>query len=273
MARRAALAVARTPSRRPALSLPTGAIVRAVAIALAVVAVLALAYIGARQTSVFAVQTIKITGARTDVRQEVRAALAQYKGLSLVAIDPADVERTLGAVPVVRSAHVDRAFPHTLKIEIQAERPLAVYHAGAKAWVISRTGRVLSPIKPDELLGLPRIKAEVKGTPKVGRTLGGADALTALLALQAVPQRLPGKVLYAQVDEAGVTLVLAGSRLEIRVGEPRDLEAKLAAAVAVLRALPSGERATVGYVDVSLPERAVTGVDPQLSSESLESGE
>ncbi len=273
MSRRAALAVARTPSHRPALSLPTGAIWRAVAIAVCVFAALALAYVAARQTSAFAVQTIKITGAKREVKQEVRAALAAYEGQSLVAIDPADVERTLAAVPVVRSAHVDRAFPHTLKIQIQAERPLAVYRDGPKAWVVSRTGRVLAEIKPNEQLELPRIKAEVKGVPKVGKTLGGTDALTALLALQAVPKRLPGKVLYAQIDTTGVTLILAGSRLEIRIGEPRDLEAKLAAAVAVLHALPADEAATVGYVDVSVPERAVTGPVSQPSSESLESEE
>ncbi len=107
----------------------------------------------------------------------------------------------------------------------------------------------------------------------MGKTLAGTDALTALLALQAVPNRLPGKVLYSQVDELGVTLVMAGSRLEIRLGEPRELEAKMAAAVAVLNALPADELPTVGYVDVSLPERAVTGPIAQPSSETLESEE
>jgi cell division protein FtsQ len=271
MSRRAALAVARTPSRRAALSLPTGAVWRALAIALCVFAAIAVGYLAARQTSLFAVQTIKVSGTRRDVAREVRAALTPYEGMSLVAIDPEDVERTLAAVPVVRSAHVDRAFPHTLKVRIQAERPLAVYRSGTKSWVVSRTGRVLAAIKPNEQLELPRIKAEVKDEPKVGQTLGGTDALNALLALQAVPQRLPGKVLYAQVDAAGVTLILAGARLEIRIGEPRDLEAKLAAAVAVLRALPDDEVASVGYVDVSLPERAVTGPVAQPSSETLES--
>ena len=148
------------------------------------------------------------------------------------------MERTLAAVPVVRSAHVDRAFPNTLKIQVQAERPLAVYRDGAKAWVIARTGRVLAPIKPDEQPGLPRLKAEVESTPTVGKSLTGTDALTALLALQAVPNRLPGKVLYSQVDETGVTLVMAGSGLEIRLGEPRELEAKMAAAVAVSERAP-----------------------------------
>jgi cell division protein FtsQ len=253
--------------------LPTGAVWRALAIAVCVCATLALAYVAARQTTLFSVQTIKITGAKREVKQEVRAALAAYEGQSLVAIDPADVERTLAAVPVVRSAHVDRAFPHTLKIQVQAERALAVYRDGTRAWVVSSTGRVLAAIKPNEQLELPRIKAEVTGEPKVGKTLGGTDALTALLALQAVPRRLPGKILYSQIDDTGVTLIMAGSLLEIRVGEPRELEAKLAAAVAVLNALPADEAATVGYVDVSLPERAVTGPITQPSSETLESAE
>ena len=268
MSRRAALAVARTPPSRSALSMPSGAVWRALAIAACVVAALALGYLLARQTTLFSVETLKITGAKGEVKQEVRAALAPYKGKSLVAIDPADVERTLAAVPVVRSAHVDRAFPNTLNVQVESEVPLAVYRDGAKAWVIARTGRVLAAIKPNDQLELPRLKAEIESTPVVGKTLAGTDGLTALLALQAVPNRLPGRILYSQVEETGVTLIMAGSGLEIRLGEPRELEAKMAAAVAVLKALPPDELPTVGYVDVSLPERAVTGPISQPSSET-----
>ena len=70
-----------------------------------------------------------------------------------------------------------------------------------------------------------------------------------------------------------MTLIMAGSEHEIRLGEPRELEAKIAAAVAVLKALPPDELRTVGYVDVSLPERAVTGPISQPSSETSDSEE
>jgi cell division protein FtsQ len=270
MPRRAALALARTPSVRPALSFPTGALGRALAISAAVFAGLGLAYAGARQTSVFALETVRITGGSHEVKQEVRAALAPLEGKSLVALDPADVERTLAAVPVVQSAHVDRAFPHTLTIEVRAERPLAVYRAGSEAWLVAASGRVLATMKPSERLNLPRIRTIVDHAPKPGETLAGGQAAIALAVLAAVPQRLPGKVLYAQVDATGVTLVLAGTNQEIRLGEARDFDEKLAAAVAVLRALPAEEAALVGYVDVSLLERAVTGPFSQPSSETLE---
>lgn len=243
---------------------------RALAISALVFASLGLAYAGARQTSVFALETVRITGAPHEVKREVRAALAPLQGTSLVALDPAEIERTLAAVPVVRSAHVDRAFPHTLTIEIQAEHPLAVYRVGSEAWLVAESGRVLVAMKPSERLRFPRIRTTVDRAPEPGTTLAGEEAAIALAVLAAVPRRLPGKVLYAQVDAAGVTLVLAGTRQEIRLGEARDFEEKLAAAAAVLRALPAEEAALVGYVDVSLPERAVTGPFSQPSSETLE---
>jgi cell division protein FtsQ len=271
MSRRATLALARTPSVRPALSFPTGALGRALAIGALLFAVLGLAYAGARQTSVFGLETIKVKGASREVKRDVRAALAPLEGTSLVALDPGEVERTLAAVPVVKSAHVDRAFPHTLTIEVEPERPVAVYRSGSEAWLVAESGRVLATLKPTERPTLPRIRTTVERDPTVGASLVGDEARTALAVLAAVPRRLPGKVLYAQLDETGVTLVLAETNQEIRLGEPRDVEQKLAAAVAVLRALPPEELALVGYVDVSLPGRAVTGPFSQPSSESLDS--
>jgi hypothetical protein len=145
-----------------------------------------------------------------------------------------------------------------------------VYRAGNEAWLVAASGRVLATMKPSARLKLPRIRATVDRAPKVGEMLAGNQAAIALSVLDAVPARFPGKVLYAQVDASGVTLVLAGTDQEIRMGEARDFDAKLAAAMAVLRALPPEEAALVGYVDVSLPERAVTGPFSQPSSETLE---
>jgi cell division septal protein FtsQ len=127
MARRAALALVRTPPLRPALPrilLPGG---RTLLVSLAVVGLVGLAYLGARQTGVFAFRTVDVSGAPRPVAADVRKALGPLDGTSLVALDPADVEDLLEGIPTVHAAHVDRAFPHGLTIEVEPEHAAAVF--------------------------------------------------------------------------------------------------------------------------------------------------
>ncbi len=94
--------------------------------------------------------------------------------------------------------------------------------------------------------------------------MGLADTLAALAA---VPRRFPGGIASAEGGPAGLVLTLK-TGLEVRLGEPDDADAKLAAAAAVIRALPPEELALLGYVDASVPARVVAGSDPKPSSES-----
>lgn len=62
-------------------------------VGLALIVAAACAYVGARETSVFAIRAIEVRGAPAGVAAQVRAALAPYRGRSLVALDAADLER------------------------------------------------------------------------------------------------------------------------------------------------------------------------------------
>lgn len=269
MARRASPALVRTPFPRPALARSLGGWRRTLGLALAAAALAAAAYAGARETSAFAFRSIELAGADGAAAKQVRKALRPLEGESLVALDPGEVEALLRTVPTVRDASVDRAFPHTLAVRVEPERPLAVIRDGKRAWLVAETGRVLATLEPDARPRLPRIRAVVQPAPAVGGTLAGAGVADTLGLLASVPRSFPGRVLYAERSESGLVLVLT-SRLEVRLGEATDLESKLAAAAAVLRAVSADELAGLDYVDASVPVRVVAGADPQPSSDSLE---
>ncbi len=78
-----------------------------------------------------------------------------------------------------------------------------------------------------------------------------------------MPARFPVQVRTARATGDGVVLVLSIG-MEVRLGLADDLDAKLAAAAAVLRGLSVSERAEFDYLDVSLPERPVAGVNSQV---------
>ena len=84
-------AVARLPPRPRFLQLvPSG---RSVAVSLLVVVIAGLAYVGARETPVFAVRTIDVEGERPAVARRVAIALRPLEGRSLLKLRADDVTR------------------------------------------------------------------------------------------------------------------------------------------------------------------------------------
>jgi len=268
VAGRASLALVRSHAFRPSVG-PLASRRRLLGYALAGLAAAALLYFGARETSAFAFRSVELAGAEGPVAKDARKALRTFEGTSLVALDPDEVEALLRSVPTIRDATVDRAFPHTLSVRVEPERPLAVLEDGQRAWLVAETGRVIATLEPGARPRLPRLLAEVPRPPAVGGSLAGVGMTETLAALAAVPRRFPGGVASAEGGPSGLVLTLT-TGLEVRLGEPVDAKAKLAAAAAVIRALAPEELALYSYVDASVPARVVAGSDPKPSSESLE---
>ena len=228
-----------------------------------VAGVLALGYLAARSTSVFALRSVGVSGAGVAVEADVRAALRPLEGESLVTVDADSVERQLSALPSVRTARVDRAFPHGLRVVVVPERPVALLRSGRAAWVVSERGRVIRAVEANTSRRLPRIWLAAGAAFEPGETLAIPTASKALKVVALLPADFPVPVRTARETGDGLVLVLS-TELEVRLGPADDLDAKLAAAAAVLGALSATERAELDYVDVSLPERPVGGVNSQV---------
>jgi cell division septal protein FtsQ len=254
-------------SARPRLRLPAPATLlpsrRIALIAGAVVVALALAYLAARTTPVFAVRTVEVSGAPASVSEEVRAAAARFAGTSLVALDGADLIRRIESLSTVVSARYDRAFPHTLRIFVVPERPVAVIGYRGAGWVVSERGRVVSEAGRRDRHKYPRIALEAARQLALGESIRDPRALAPLGVLAKIGGAFPVRVRAGRLDEGKLVLVLAAST-ELRLGEPVDLDVKLAAAARVLRALSREERAHLAYLDVSLPERPVAAENTQV---------
>jgi cell division septal protein FtsQ len=232
-----------------------------------VLVALALLYVGARETPVFAIRTIEITGGPPEVRRVVRAEAEDVSGQSLVALDGAGLVRDLEALPSVRSVTYDRAFPSTLRIVVNPERPLAVLHLGSDRWVISEWGRIIRSAPPGSAVGLPHFRLPPRGGIEPGSFVTEPAARLLLGALALVPKNFPARIYTARLVSGELTLGLraAWGRPEIRLGEPVDVAVKLAAAGLVISSIPAGERGAIGYVDASIPERVVVG--PTINSQ------
>jgi cell division septal protein FtsQ len=231
---------------------------RSLLVAAALVGAAAVLYAGARATSVFAVETIEVRGASAATAAEVRGALATVEGTSLLALDGSEVVARARKIPAVASAEYDRAFPHTLVVFVREEQPAAIVRRGADAWVVAASGRVLRTARRGARSPLPRVWVPARTRVVAGDTLADPVAAGAVAAVAHVGAGFPAEVRDVRSSAEELTFRL-GSGFELRLGNGRDLDLKLAIAARILPTLTAAETAEASYLDVSVVERPVAG--------------
>jgi cell division protein FtsQ len=233
---------------------------RSLAIGAILAAAAALAYVGARETSVFAIHTVRVEGVPPALAHRVQTALEPLEGTSLLKVKPDDVSRLATALPDVASVSYDRAFPNTLRVRVEPEQPLAVLRRGSDSWLVSRRGRVTQKIPRGTFDALPRVWVPGSVDVALGMTIGAGDGAAEVAALAPVRAAgLSSRVLTVKIAAGQITYAMRGG-LELRVGSSDNLPLKLAIARELL-----GREALTGYLDVSVPERPVAGSNPQVS--------
>src|SRR6478735_3823535 len=187
-------------------------------------------YALARETSLFAISRIDVSGGSPRLASQVRRALAPLSGASLVGLDGGDIVRRVDALPTVVRATYDRAFPHTLRITVVTERLPA--HADAalpRVWVSGHT-----PVSIGETL-------DAQGVGAAARAVGLAGAFASRIA-------------SASFADGSLVFHLR-SGLELLLGDRAEIPLKVAVAERALALVPSGS----SFLDVSVPGRAVVG--------------
>lgn len=239
---------------------------RALALAFAALGGVLLALVVARETPLFGVRAIEVAGASPGVQRQVERALSGRRGDSLVGLDLDAARTEVAALPTVAAVAFDRSYPHTLRVTVVPERPVAVVRQGADAFVVSERGRVIARVPRTRRPELARIWVG-RDVPLEPGSLVDGDLRVAVGAVAPLAgTRFPGRVASVATGDAELTLRLR-SGLELRLGEPANVDLKLAVAGRILPLLPHGS----GYLDLSVPDRPVAGppsLDPQVEVES-----
>jgi cell division protein FtsQ len=210
-------------------------------------------YAFARETSLFAISRIEVSGGSPRVAAQVRRALAPFAGASLVGLDGAGVVRKVDALSTVVRASYDRAFPHTLRITVVPERPGAVLRRGPDSWLVSVRARVIERLPAHADAALPRVWVSGHTPVWTGERL---DAQGVGVAARAVglAGSFASRVASASFVDGSLVFHLR-SGLELLLGDRAEIPLKVAVAERALAVLPSGS----SFLDVSVPGRAVSG--------------
>jgi cell division protein FtsQ len=219
-------------------------------------------------SSAFAVSSVPVSGGGAIVSAEVQhAAAGAVRGRSLLQVDAGDVARAVERLPYVRTATVDRSFPHTLSIRITTYHAAATVKSGKSAFLISDDGRVLSRGGP-EGGDLPVIRVAGRLALAPGARVRHGAVATALDVLRSLPgsfTRRVGHLHKLTTDGSGIVAVI-GRGLQLRLGSSDQLDLKLRVAVRVLRSMQSATRSALAYVDVTVPGRPALGYKHSTST-------
>jgi cell division septal protein FtsQ len=239
-------------------ALPSG---RALLLGFALLAAGALAYVGARETSLFALRSVQISGAPPRVAAHVRAALEPLAGRSLLAVNRGEVERRLAGLSDVAGVSFDRDFPHTLRLFVSPAHSIAVLRRGASAWIVSSDSRVVRTAGLFAAPKLPRIWIPRTVAVDVGMAVDDADAARAVQAL-AIARRagFGTRIGVVRATDRELTFVLTPGP-ELRFGDATSMPLKLAVVKRVLPLVQS----TSAYLDLTVPTRPIAGGNPQVA--------
>jgi cell division protein FtsQ len=181
------------------------------------------------------VDHVEVQGAESVSLDEVLEVAGVATGERMVEVDLAETRDALRSMVRVRSAHVTRDWPSTIRVVITEEVPAAVLRGDERAVVVSTTGRVLD-LAPDAVGGL--VSIDVEGSAPWAAEGPGAEVPEGLLAAALVVHRmndqLRAEVSSGQVTESGYLSFELTDGATVRFGAGGDLSAKLGATEAVL---------------------------------------
>jgi cell division protein FtsQ len=254
---RARSAPVRLRRRRSRRRLPRPGL-RALGVAVAILAVAAGGWVWLRNSSLVAVQRVTIIGVSGRDAGQIRSALlSAAHNMTTLDVKMAALRTAVAPYPVVKHLHVSTSFPHRMSIEVVEQVPVAIVSAAGVRVAVSGDGTLL---RGATIPGsLPTIALPV--LPGGSRVSGGALRIVRLLA--AAPYQLLPRV--TQASDSGphglVAQLRDGPKLYFGTGD--ELGAKWASVAAVLA--DSGS-AGADYIDVTEPSRPAAGAGSDSAS-------
>ncbi len=231
---------------------------RAVITLAVVVAVLVGGWLWIRDSSLVAVQRVRVIGASGPDARQIRAALvAAARNMTTLDVRMGQLQTAVAPFPVVKHLQVQTQFPHGMRIDVVEQVPVGVVLAGGRRTAVAGDGTLLHDVGPTA--ALPTISL---GVPPGGTHLTGYP-LTEARLLAAAPYQLLAKV--SQVSDGAAHGLVAQLRNgpDVYFGDSSRLGLKW---TAVTDVLANAGSAGAVYIDVTVPSRPVAGAAAATSA-------
>src|SRR4051812_26500232 len=202
---------------------------RAAVWALAILALLVAVGLWFRDSSLVAVKRVTVVGLTGPESARVTSQLeAAAQDMTTLHVRGDQLRSVVAPYPVVKDLRVSTDFPHSLKITVVENTPVAVITVAGAKTPVAGDGKLLRGADQRDLPTVP-LRVGPGGAHVADQAARGAIA-----ALAAAPAALRARAISATTSKAeGLTITLR-SGPELRFGGADRLAAKWAAAAAVL---------------------------------------
>jgi cell division protein FtsQ len=205
-----------------------------------------------RSSSFVAVEQVRVSGVHGAQAHAIETALTGAADhMSTLDIHTAALRAAVASFPVVRSVRAIPSFPHSLRIEVVEQLPVAALSVGGTRTAVAADGVVLGPALLSS--SLPTVAGYHEAL--AGARVQGPNVLAAVAVLGAAPRPLRRVVARVYSGPDGLTVAFRSGLLAY-FGDAARPHAKWFSLARVL-ADPSSQGAS--YVDVRLPERPAAG--------------
>jgi cell division protein FtsQ len=224
---------------------------RVIAAAIALVVLYAGYMLWFRNLPLFSIDEVSVTGATTNA-PAIKRAVEQVAGdMTTLHLKDDELRDVVAHFPTVASVGATTSFPHTLHVTVTERLPVAFIKVGDRRTAVSADGYLLIGAAFD-----PKDLPRIEDVASHGARLDGNAAAQAAI-LGGTPAPLRNRVTGSSWDDeqGGVVVGLDGGP-DLRFGDGSQARDKWTAAVAVLS---SPEHGSPSYLDVSVPDRPVSG--------------
>ncbi|HTP24014.1 MAG TPA: FtsQ-type POTRA domain-containing protein [Solirubrobacteraceae bacterium] len=220
--------------------------------ALGVLALLGGAWLWLRDSPLVSVDRVTVTGLSGPDAGPIRSSLVlAARNMTTLDVRVGQLRTAVAPYPVVKNLQVSTQFPHGIRIHVIEQLPVGVLVAGGQTIAASADGTLLHDVPTGSLPTVP-----LRSLPG-GSQVTDQTALGALALLAASPRRFDSRISQVTTSPPRGLVAQLRSGPAIYFGSANRLDAKWAAAIAVLGA-PASAGAT--YIDVSDPSMPAAGV-------------
>jgi cell division protein FtsQ len=226
----------------------------------AVVVLVAVGVLAVLGSSLFAVDTVSVSGNVYTDADELAAVVDELRGTPVLLVDTDEVEEQLEAIPWVEAARVSTSFPDSASIEIRERTPVAsMLGEDTRSRVLDADGRVLAVIE-GQPVALVWISGE--GTldlaPGEFAPIGYSSAASLVTKLTpTIRSRVESMVVTPDGSDLVLVLTSPSGPVEVRFGSAIGDNAQIEKLVRLERKLADVGDEPVSVIDVSTAEVTV----------------
>lgn len=186
--------------------------------------------------------------------EEIQKITNSLKGEPTYRVDTTEAVEQVTDMPAISDVKVSKEWPGTLVFTVARRTPVA-YIATDKGYVyVDSTGYVF-----EKMAAAPKGLPIFEGMEEVDlhKTISNENFLS---VIENAPQEIRGQIVRVTQTKDGSYDAILSDGITIKLGEPEELDKKLAIAWSIIL---TKKRSELGYIDVSVPSLPVSG-SPQL---------